>query len=85
MSARLRLSKSAVNLQVELCGNAVTRCGSSVRTLGRSQDAMTSPLEKLIRLLSPEKFAVVGVQLFYCKNFEYNLQKLKDGRGHSTA
>lgn len=41
--------------------------------------------EKLIRLLSPEKFAVVGVQLFYCKNFEYNLQKLKDGRGHSTA
>lgn len=41
--------------------------------------------EKLIRLLTPEKFAVVGVQLFYCKNFEYNLQKLKDGRGHSTA
>lgn len=41
--------------------------------------------EKLIRLLSPEKFAVVGVQLFYCKNFEYNLTKLKEGSGHSTA
>ncbi|XP_056001883.1 uncharacterized protein LOC125654014 [Ostrea edulis] len=41
--------------------------------------------EKLIRLLTPEKFAVVGVQLFYCKNFEYNLNKLKEGDGHSHA
>ncbi|XP_061178716.1 serine/threonine-protein kinase Nek3-like [Saccostrea echinata] len=41
--------------------------------------------EKLIRLLTPEKFAVVGVQLFYCKNFEYNLNKLKEGGGHSDA
>ncbi|KAK3101164.1 hypothetical protein FSP39_001442 [Pinctada imbricata] len=41
--------------------------------------------EKLIKLLSPEKFAVVGVQLFYCKNFEYNLNKLKEGQGTSKA
>lgn len=33
--------------------------------------------EKLIKLLTPEKFALTGVQLFYCKNFEYNLDKLQ--------
>ncbi|KAJ8301300.1 hypothetical protein KUTeg_020287 [Tegillarca granosa] len=40
--------------------------------------------EKLIRLMSPEKFAVCGVQLFYCKNFEYNLEKLTT-QGTSNA
>ncbi|XP_060062902.1 serine/threonine-protein kinase Nek3-like [Ylistrum balloti] len=42
--------------------------------------------EKLIKLLSPEVFGLCGVQLFYCKNFEYNLQKLRDGgRGTTEA
>lgn len=41
--------------------------------------------EKLIKLLTPEKFALTGVQLFYCKNFEYNLDKLKDGSGQTDA
>lgn len=40
--------------------------------------------EKLIRLMTPEKFAVCGVQLFYCKNFEYNLEKLQS-QGASNA
>ncbi|XP_071170069.1 serine/threonine-protein kinase Nek5-like [Mytilus edulis] len=41
--------------------------------------------EKLIKLLTPEKFAMTGVQLFYCKNFEYNLEKLKSGSGQTDA
>ncbi|XP_052090712.1 serine/threonine-protein kinase Nek5-like [Mytilus californianus] len=41
--------------------------------------------EKLIKLLTPEKFAMTGVQLFYCKNFEYNLDKLKSGSGQTDA
>lgn len=42
--------------------------------------------EKLIKLLSPQVFGMCGVQLFYCKNFEYNLQKLRDGgRGTTEA
>lgn len=32
MSARRTLSESAVNRRVELCGKAITRHGSSVRT-----------------------------------------------------
>ncbi|XP_033744357.1 serine/threonine-protein kinase Nek6-like [Pecten maximus] len=42
--------------------------------------------EKLIKFLSPQVFGMCGVQLFYCKNFEYNLQKLRDGgRGTTEA
>ena len=41
--------------------------------------------EKLMKLLTPEKFALTGVQLFYCKNFEYNLEKLKKGSGQTDA
>ncbi|OWF48760.1 Serine/threonine-protein kinase Nek4 [Mizuhopecten yessoensis] len=42
--------------------------------------------EKLIKFLSPQVFGICGVQLFYCKNFEYNLQKLRDGgRGATEA
>jgi hypothetical protein len=38
-----------------------------------------------MKLLTPEKFALTGVQLFYCKNFEYNLEKLKKGSGQTDA
>ena len=41
---------------------------------------------KLIKYLSIEVFGACGVQLFYCKTFEYNLEKLQDGgRGTTSA
>ncbi|KAL5015026.1 hypothetical protein ScPMuIL_009296 [Solemya velum] len=45
--------------------------------LGKVKD--NKQLEKrLLGAIGEEAFAACGVQLFYCKNFEYNLEKLKD-------